>query len=103
MKILIENSHIKGYHIYRVCPHKDIIMRVQKEEDNSYDPNSMIVEMPPLKDIPFSFLKEITRKAKGKEPAQFVYQTASKVVGRVPANLGKVLRKIEDSVLSLEW
>ena len=40
MKILIENSHIKGYHIYRVRPHKDIIMQVQNEEDNSYDPNS---------------------------------------------------------------
>ena len=78
-------------------------MRVQKEEDNSYDPSSMIVKIPPLKDIPFSFHKEITRKAKRKEPAQFAYKTTSKVVGRVPANLGKVLRKIEDSVLSLEW
>ena len=71
-KILVENSHIKGYHIYCVCPHKDILRQVQKEEDNSYNSNSMIVKVPPLKDIPFSFHKEIIGKAKGKEPAQFI-------------------------------
>lgn len=78
-------------------------MQAQKEEDNSDDQNSVIVKMSPLKDIPFSFHKEITRKAKGNKPVELVYQTASKIVGRVPANLGKVLRKIENSVLSLEW
>ena len=72
--------------------------------DNNDNNNNIIIKMPPLKDIPFSFHKEITRKAKRKELAQFFYQIAIKVVGRAPANLGKLLRKIEDSVLlSLEW
>ena len=103
MKLIIKNSHIKGYHKYRIRPHEDILMLVKKEELNAYDPNAMVVIMPRLDEIPVALHNTMTKEAKGKQEAQYVRTIAGKTVGRLPANLGEVLRKLEDNIKSWKW
>ena len=92
MKVKIENTFIKGYHVYRVRPHAEIAMIVKPEEVNDLDDNAMGIWMPPLTDIPVSYHYSITRPAKNYAAAQRVIDIAGMFVGRVPANFGKVFR-----------
>ena len=54
-------SNIKGYHFFKVCPHPDIPMKVEMEEDNIRDSNAMAIKMPSI-DIHELLHKEITRE-----------------------------------------
>ena len=56
-RIKIEWS-IKGFHIFRVRPHPDILLKVVPEPSNRYDPNAMKVILPPLTETP-AYLQEI--------------------------------------------
>ena len=84
MKILhIENSSIRGYHFFKRRPHAAIEMLLQKEEDNSYDVNTMVIKILDLIQIDKQYL-DITvavRPCKGKEPEQKVKDNAGKVIG----------------------
>ena len=52
MKILhIETSSIRGYHFFKRRPHTAIEMLLEKEEDNSYDVNAMVIKMLDLTQI----------------------------------------------------
>ena len=103
MKVKIENSFIKGYHIYRIRPHMDVAMNIRHEEDNKYDPDSHSVFMPDLEQIPTSFHSAITAQAKKGRAEQTVRQIAGKMVGRLPANLGKVLKDMKHSIALIQW
>ena len=95
MKLVnVTESNIKGYHVYKVRPHPDIKMVVEKDIHNSYDPYAMLVTMPQLKDITSELHKSITKASKGKEKEQTVEQIAGKHVGRVPANVCKLFNKL---------
>ena len=79
MKILhIENSAIRGYHFFKRRPHTAIEMLLEKEEDNSYDVNAMVIKMPDLIQIDKQYLDITVRPCKGKEPEQNVKDNAGK-------------------------
>ena len=64
MKILhIENSSIRGYHFFKRRPHAAIEMLLEKEEDNSYDVNAMVIKMLDLIQIDKQYL-DITVSSK---------------------------------------
>ena len=67
-------------------------MLVEAERRNRFDPNAMVVRIPSLEDIPTNFHMDITKEKKGNENEQTVKSIAGKTVGRVPANLCKLLR-----------
>ena len=91
MKLLqVTNSSIKGYHVFKIKPHWAIKMLVVPENDNKYDGNAMIIKMPMLNDIDEGFRDEITGNGEG----QRVSDIAGKIVGRVPANLSYMFRKL---------
>lgn len=95
MKTLtIIKSNIKGYHSFKIRPHCDIEMDVVVEEDNSYDPYAMAVNMPLIQEIHPRYHDVVTREEKGKYKKQSVRDIAGKQVGRVPANLCKMFRKV---------
>lgn len=80
--IKIIDSNIKGYHIYHIRPCTKVVMHVEPEFGNSYDPNAMLVKIPELKEL-LTMTEEETMKSK-----------AGKIVGRVPANLGQLFRHL---------
>ena len=51
MEITIQ-SEIKGIHHFKVWPHSDIPMSVEKEDGNRWDRHAMTVSYPELRDIP---------------------------------------------------
>ena len=72
-------------------------MLVEKEYENVKDPSAMIIKMSMLGDIPEKYHNDITKENKGKEKSeQRVVDIAGKVVGRVPANLCRMLRQLLD-------
>ena len=87
--VTIAKSNIKGYYFFKVCPHPDIPMKVEMEEDNLRDPNAMAIKMLSIDDIHQLLHKQITRKGSKtrKEQRQRVCHIAGKQVCRVPANL----------------
>ncbi|XP_077869670.1 uncharacterized protein LOC144361685 [Saccoglossus kowalevskii] len=85
---------IKGYHHFHRRPHPDALLDVEIEHNNRYDPSSMLVKMPPLCRIPNELHDEVTREGRGNQPNQTVRSIADKQVGRVPANLCKVFRRL---------
>ena len=104
MKIKIENCFIKGYHIYHIRPHPDVAMDVRHEEDNCYDPDAHSVFMPDLEKIPTSLHCAVTAPAKKGRPEQTVQQIAGEMVGRIPANLGKMLKEdMKHSLAMIQW
>ena len=103
MKLRVINSAIKGYHIYHVRPHRGISMVVRKEHTNSYDENAMIVEIPKKEDLPVSFLEEISRPAKGTKNCVKVKDITGKLVGRVPANLGRMFQTLDKNIVKITW
>ena len=92
--VTITKSNIKGYHFIKVRPRSDIPMKVEIEEDNIRDPNAMSIKMPSIDDIHLSLHKEITRAGNKTRKEQRVCDIAGKQVGRVPANLCKLLRQL---------
>ena len=109
MKIVkIENSHIKGYHIFRVRPHPEIIMLVTPEANNPKDETAMQITMPKLDEIPTAFHDVVTRprpRKKERETDQHVRDIAGRMVGRVPANLCRIFRGFlrNGFVEKIEW
>ena len=88
-------SNIKGYHVFKRRPHSMITMAVQKDEGNDFDPHAMVIVMPALEAIHHELHDIIVREAKGKkQPEQKVRDNAGKLMGRVPANIGKIFRKL---------
>ena len=63
-EITTSQSHIKGYHIFKITPHKEIKLRVLEEVNNKKDPNAMLVKMPGLEEIPVNLHDDITRPRK---------------------------------------
>ena len=95
MKILhIENTAIRGHHFFKRRPHTATEMLLEKEEDNSYDVNAMVIKMPDLIQIDKQYLDITVRPCKGKEPEQKVKDNAGKVIGRVPANICKIFKEL---------
>ena len=93
-EIKISNSSIKGYHVFKTRPHAEIPMFVERDFHNKYDPFALIVKMPVMENIPTRLHKVILRPAKGREKCQKVKDNAEKIVGRVPANVCKILTKL---------
>ena len=96
--VTIENSNIKGYHIFKRRPHDSIEMIVKKEDSNPRDPYAMVVNMPEITEIHPSYHDEVTRAAKGKEPEQKVRDAAGRTIGRVPANICKIFIQLLQSL-----
>ncbi|XP_070541430.1 uncharacterized protein [Ptychodera flava] len=90
-------SVVKGYHHFRIRPHTDIPLKLVAEENNEHDIHAVGVWMPHLCDIPQQFHNDITRKERGKQPAQKVLDIAGRQVGRVPANLCRMFRELLDN------
>ena len=42
MNLILENSAIKGYHIFKITPLKEMTMIVERKEDHEFDPYAMI-------------------------------------------------------------
>ena len=102
--IVLRNSCIKGYHIFQIQPHPGIKMLVQNEDGNKYDPFAMLIRMSELTNIPIKLHNDITREAKRGKTAQTVKSIANKVVGRVPANLGKLFRDLQNQChIKITW
>ena len=105
-EITISQSHIRGYHIFKITPHKEIKLQVLKEVNNKKDPKTMLVKMLGLEEIPVNVRDDITRpKKKTNEKNQTVKEIAGKDVGRVPANLCGVFKDLLKSgkVTSILW
>ncbi len=89
---------IKGYHVFRIVPHRDISLKLVLEENNAYDPSAIAVYMPEMNQIPEHLLDIITHEANQRFPApQSARSTASLQVGRVPANLCQALRQLSEN------
>ena len=87
----MEETNIKGYHVFKRRPYLAITMDVQKDEENAHDPHAMVIVMPALEAIDNELHDIIAREAKGKkQPEQKVRDNAGKLMGRVPANIGKM-------------
>ena len=84
MKLILKNSAIKRYHIFKITPLKEMVMIVEREEENEFDPYAMVVKIPEIDYIPLEDRNKITRE---KEPQQRVKDIAGKIVRRVPAIL----------------
>ena len=95
MEITIQ-SDIKGIHHFKVWPHSEIPMLVEKENGNRWDRHAMTVSYPAFKDIPSSLRHEWARIPDNDKVGQRVDENAGKVVGRVPANLCGLFRKYID-------
>ena len=102
MKVKIVGN-IKGYHIFYIRPHSEIPMKVLHERGNKYDPNAVAIWMPDLEDIDSKLHDCITRNERPGKPCQKVRDVAGCMVGRVPANLGKIFRDIEAYVWGISW
>ena len=94
--VVIKESNIKGYHYFKRKPHAEIEMKVEKELNNIHDPDAYVVKMTKLKYIHPKYHKEVTRQAKGKDPQQTVSDIAGSIIGRVPANIGKIFHQLFD-------
>ena len=100
MKLILKNSAIKGYHIFKITPLIEMTMIVEREEENEFDPYAMVIKIPEIDHIPLEDRNKITRE---KEPQQRLKDIAGKVVGRVPANLGKLFSRMELSAANISW
>ena len=79
-------------------------MLVQNEDGNKYDPFAMLIRMPELINIPTKLHNDIAKGAKSGKIAQTVKSIANKVVGRIPANLGKLFRDLQNQwCIKITW
>ena len=100
MKLNLKNSAVKGYHISKITSLIEMTMIVEREEENEFDLYAMVVKIPEIDHIPLEDQNKITRE---KEPQQRIKDIAGKVVGRVPANLGKLFSRMELSAATISW
>ena len=100
MKLILKNRAIKGYHIFKITQLIEMTMIVEREEENEFDPYAMVIKTPEIDHIPLEDRNKITRE---KEPQQRLKDIAGKVVGRVPANLGKLFSRMELSAANISW
>ena len=100
MKLILKNSAIKGYHIFKITQLIEMTMIVEREEENEFDLYAMVIKIPEIDHIPREDRNKITRE---KEPQQRLKDIAGKVVGRVPANLGKLFSRMELSAANISW
>ena len=100
MKLILKNSAIKWYHIFKITQLIEMTMIVEREEENEFDPYAMVIMTPEIDHIPLEDRNKITRE---KEPQQRLKDIAGKVVGRVPANLGKLFSRMELSAANISW
>ena len=70
---------IKGYHVFRRHPCPAIQMKIERKDNNPYDPNAMRVVMPEIQDIPVQLRNQITRPAGPRRPPQRVQDIAGRV------------------------
>ena len=42
MKLILKNSAIEVYHIFKITPLKEMTMIVKREEENEFDPYTMV-------------------------------------------------------------
>ena len=56
----------------------------------------MLIRMPELINIPIKLDNDITREVKSGKIAETFKSIANRVVGRVPANLGKLFRDLQN-------
>ena len=59
IKNMPENYHvvriewdIKGYHIFRIKPHPDLVLKVSHDSHNRFDQHAMKICCPDIQDIP---------------------------------------------------
>ena len=78
-------------------------MLVKKEHNNKKDPHAMVVEMPLLSEIPATHKYAVTREADKKRGVQRVADIAGKIVGRIPANIGKFLQLNNRHIDNIAW
>jgi len=71
-------------------------MTVEPEVDNRYDPYAMIIKMPDLLNIPSKYHEEVISCS-----GQRVQDISGKTVGRVPANVCKLFRKLIEQKYAL--
>ena len=91
---------IKGYHFFKIRPHESISMLVLPEEANARDASAMKVMMP--EDVPAELLDKNTREGDSKRPPQEVRDIVGKQVGRVPANLCRVFRRLVEKEMLVD-
>ena len=94
MEVVVANSTVKGYHHFKITPHEEVPMLVIPDEGNEFDACAMKVVVPRLSEIRPSLHNVVTRKGTAGRPTTTVKDTAGKCVGRVPANLCKVFRRL---------
>ena len=100
MKLILKNSAIKGYHIFKITPLIEMTMIVEREEENEFDPYAMVIKTPEIDHIPPEDRNKITRE---KEPQQRLKDIAGKVAGRVPANISKLFSLMDLSAAIISW
>ena len=93
-ELMIVNSNIKGYHIFKIIPHPQIEMITEKQIGNPRDPHTMVLKLPGLNEIPENFYEDIIKEKRGKEKQQTVKYTTGAIIGRVPANICKLFEKL---------
>ena len=104
MSVKIINSTIKEYHVYHIGPTKSIKMQVEKEQDNEFYQYAMVVKMPEANQMSNDILQEISRPAKKNTLNNvLVKDIAGKLVGRVPANLGKAIYRVWKDISEVSW
>ena len=66
-------------------------MITEKKIGNPRDPYAMVIKMSSLNKIPEKFHDNITKEKRGKEKQQPVKNITGAIIGRVPANICKLL------------
>ena len=72
---------VKGYHHFKIRPHPDITMLVEREDGNRYDPFAMKVMMPTLDRIPRNLHGVVTRPQNQRHHQS---QTVAEIAGKYP-------------------
>ena len=96
IKVKVEWA-IKVFSHFGFTPSTLILMDLVPEENNSFDPNAVVVRMPSLEQIDQTSFNLMT-----KEEEQRVKNSAGNVIGRVPANLCRAFREIMEKDWLLE-
>ena len=103
--IRITNSTIKGYHVFKRRAHVDIPMNVEIELCNKHNINALVVKMPAKEEVREDFSNVVLRKRRGNKKEQKVSDNLNEIVGRVPATLCVVFKKLllNKEVKVIKW
>ena len=82
--VIIENSEIKGHHIFKITPNEELMLDVFPDPKNRKDPHAMGIYMPNIPECK---------------------SQAGRMVGHVKANLAKLLTKgvLDGHIIYLKW